>query len=79
MYKRQLFAGYLTDLGDALGSRTITAGTIRREFTGGLVVMNEPTSDPVTVDLDGTWLTPDGTAVTSVTLTTREAIVLTRP
>ncbi|GJM38056.1 MAG: hypothetical protein DHS20C19_14230 [Acidimicrobiales bacterium] len=73
-----LFSGYLTDLGHALGPRSVIDGTIQREFTGGLVVMNEPRSDPVTVDLDGTWLTPDGVPVTSVTLAPREAIVLTR-
>ncbi|MDW3219832.1 MAG: putative glycoside hydrolase [Acidimicrobiales bacterium] len=74
-----LFDGYLTDLGHALGPRAVVDGTIQREFTGGLVVMNEPRSDPVTVDLGGSWLTPEGDAVTSVTLDTREAIVLTRP
>jgi hypothetical protein len=74
-----LFEGFLTDLGHALGPRQIVDGTIQREFTGGLVVMNEPRSDPVTVDLGGSWITPAGATVTSVTLGTREAIVLTRP
>lgn len=74
-----LFPGYLTDLGHALGPRQVVDGTIQREFTGGLVVMNEPRSDPVTVTLDGEWITPDGATVTEVSLGTREAIVLTRP
>jgi len=74
-----LFDGFLTDLGHALGPRAVIDGTIQREFTGGLVVMNEPRSDPVTVDLGGEWLTPSGSTVTEVTLGKKEAIVLTRP
>jgi hypothetical protein len=74
-----LFVGYLTDLGAALGPRVFVDQTIQREFTGGLVIMNEPRQPAVTVQLDGSWLTPDGATVSQVTLGTREAIVLTRP
>ncbi|MFT7610378.1 MAG: hypothetical protein ACI9MX_003462 [Candidatus Aldehydirespiratoraceae bacterium] len=74
-----LFAGYLTDLGHSLGPRQVVGGTIQREFTGGLVVMNEPRSDAVTVDLGGSWIDPNGATITSITLATAEAVVLTRP
>jgi hypothetical protein len=72
-----LFSGFLTDLRDALGPRETIDGTIRREFTGGLVLMTEPDSEPVTVTLGGEWLTPEGDTVSSVRLESREAIVLT--
>jgi hypothetical protein len=74
-----LFVGYQTDLGAALGPRQFVDGTIQREFTGGLVIMNEPRRSAVTVQLAGSWRTPQGDLVTQVTLGTREAIVLTRP
>lgn len=75
---RDLFEGYLVDLGDALGPREVVDGTIRREFTDGLVIMNEPGAAPVTVALDGTWRDPSGEAREEVTLGPREAIVLSR-
>ena len=73
------FAGFDIDIGHALGDRKIVDGTIQREFTDGLVIMNEPRADPVTVQLDTTWHRQDGTPVTRVTLGTGEAIVLKRP
>ncbi len=73
-----LFPGYLTDLGHALGARHVVNGTIQREFTGGLVIMNEPRSDTVTVSLTDEWLSPTGAKVTSVTLGPAEAVVLRR-
>lgn len=74
-----LFGGFRTDLGYALGPREVVGETIRREFTGGLVIMNQPRSPRVTVQLDQPWLTQNGATVTRVTLDTREAIVLLRP
>lgn len=74
-----LFPGFLTDLGDALGPRRIEDGTIRREFTGGLVVLRQPGAQRVTVELDGQWSTPQGDLVTSVALSGAEAAVLRRP
>lgn len=71
---------FTIDIGSALGDRWVDAdGVIRREFTGGLVLMNQPRRLPVTVDLGGEWLTQDGQTVTSVDLGTREAVVLLRP
>lgn len=40
------FGGFDIDLGTALGPRRVVDGTIQREFTGGLVIMNEPKSPP---------------------------------
>lgn len=73
------FEGFNVDLGNALGPRRVVDDTIQREFTDGLVIMNEPRADRVTVALDETWITPAGERVTSVALDGAEAIVLTRP
>ena len=73
------FEGFDIDLGDALGDRQVVDGTIRREFTEGLVIMNQPRSESVSVDLGREWIDPDGAVVTSVTLDSHEAIVLRRP
>lgn len=73
------FEGFNIDLGNALGPRRVVDDTIQREFTDGLVIMNEPRANPVTVDLDDPWITPAGERVTSVSLDGAEAIVLTRP
>src|SRR6478752_5050053 len=55
------WAGYDTDLGDALGPRYDFNGVIRRDFTGGTVLLNTPDEPTRTVsvgtgykDLDGT-------------------------
>jgi hypothetical protein len=73
------FEGFELDLGSALGERQIVDGTIQREFTGGLVIMNEPRADQVTVELDRSWQRQDGTTVNSVELAAGEAVVLLRP
>ncbi len=73
------FAGFEVDLGHALGDREVVDGTIQREFTEGLVVMNEPRSEPVTVSFDHPWERQDGMAISQVTLDGGEAIVLMRP
>jgi len=73
------FAGFDIDIGHAMGPREVVDATIQREFTDGLVIMNEPRADQVTVELDQTWKRQDGTSVSSVTLDGGEAIVLMRP
>ncbi|MFT5201959.1 MAG: hypothetical protein ACI9C1_001341 [Candidatus Aldehydirespiratoraceae bacterium] len=69
--------GFDVDLGDALTPRIVDGNVIRRYFTGGQVVMNEPLADTVTVDLNGSWTDQWGDTVTSVTLGPRDAVVLT--
>lgn len=73
------WSGFTTNLGRALGPRYVDENLIRRDFTDGIVLLNEPGRDPVTIRLDAPMLTPSGQAVTSVTLDDREAIVLTHP
>lgn len=73
------WSGFNTNLGDALGPRYLQENLIRRDFTEGVVLLNEPGRDPVTIGLDAPMLTPSGQLVTSVTLGDREAIVLTYP
>ncbi|MEZ5166329.1 MAG: S-layer homology domain-containing protein [Acidimicrobiales bacterium] len=71
-----LWSGFQVDLGHALGPRHVEDGVIRREFTGGMVIMNEPKNPPVTISLPRPMRTLDGATVTSVHLGTREATVL---
>jgi hypothetical protein len=76
---RGFWSGFNTNLGGALGPRYVDENLIRRDFTEGIVLLNEPGRDPVTIRLDAPMLTPSGQLVTSVTLGDREAIVLTHP
>ena len=71
------WSGFTTNLGRALGPRYVDENLIRRDFTDGIVLLNEPGRDPVTIRLDAPMRTPSGQLVTSVTLGDREAIVLT--
>ena len=73
------WSGFTTNLGDALGPRYDHENLIRRDFTEGIVLLNEPGRDPVTIQLDAPMLTPSGRRVTSITLGDREAIVLRHP
>jgi hypothetical protein len=72
------WAGFDTDLGDALGDRRVDGTVLRRSFTDGLVLVNEPGAATVTVPLGEPMLTVDGDVVTSVTLHGREASILVR-
>jgi hypothetical protein len=73
--------GYLhdfdVDLGDALGDRYRWQGVLRRDFTGGTVLLNEPRDAEATVQLDRELLGPDGAVVSSLTLGPAEAAILT--
>jgi hypothetical protein len=73
------WAGYDTDLGDALGPRyDLPSGVIRRDFTGGSVLLNVPDSPTRTVDVGPGFKDVDGTARTSVTLAAGQGAVLLR-
>jgi hypothetical protein len=52
-------------------------GVYQRNFTGGRVLVN-PGERPVTVALGGTFRTPSGSAVSSITLGAHDAEILTR-
>jgi len=73
------WSGFTTNLGGALGDRYVDEDLLRRDFTEGVVLLNEPGREPVTIRLDAPMLTPSGQLVTSVTLGDHEAIVLTHP
>jgi hypothetical protein len=70
------WSGFDTDLGHALGGRYTADGVTRRDFTGGVVVFNDPGAPTRTIGLDAPMRRIDGTVVTSVTLGPREAAVL---
>lgn len=70
------WSGFDTDLGDALGLRYLDDGLIRRDFTGGIVLLNEPDRSTVKIALSEPMWLHDGTMVTEVALGEREAVVL---
>ncbi len=70
------WSGFDTDLGDALGPRYLADGLIRRDFTDGIVLLNEPDRSTVRVTLSEPMWLHDGTMVTEVELGEREAVVL---
>ena len=70
------FSGYDVDLGPALGPRTYNNGVFQRNFAGGIVLLGEPDLAPQTITLPGTFQTLDGSWVNSVTISSRQGIIL---
>jgi hypothetical protein len=70
--------GYLTNIGDAVGNRYKVGGVFRRDFTCGVVVVNQPEQPARTVDLGELMQDLDGNLVDSVTLGESEGEVLVR-
>lgn len=69
--------GHDMNLGDATGSRTRSSdGLYRRDFTSGVVLLNEPGATTKNINLGSTYYNASGQAVTSVTLAARQAAVL---
>jgi hypothetical protein len=68
--------GFSVNLGSALNARTTWQGVDRRDFTGGMALVNPPQSHSVTLTLPGTFYRIDGTPVTQVTLGAADGIVL---
>jgi hypothetical protein len=66
---------WTVDVGTPAAARTAVGGAWLRRYTGGVVVVN-PSTATVTVPLGGTFVTPEGTAVTSVTLGSATGMVL---
>ncbi len=58
---------WTADIGSPAGARFQVGLAWRRNYSGGTVVVN-PTTSTVTVELGQTYLEPDGTPVSSVTL-----------
>src|SRR5437879_13816374 len=70
------WAGFDVNLGSPAGARTTWNNLLRRDFTGGMVLVNPPQSAAVTVTLPATYKRVDGTQVTSVTLQAGQGVVL---
>lgn len=68
--------GWDTDLGTATSGRYDWQGTIRRDFTGGIVLVNEPGAPTRTVTLPQPMTTIDGATVTTVTVGAGRGAVL---
>lgn len=72
------WSGYDVNLGAATGGRYQWNGLWRRDFSGGMVLLNEPGSASKTASLGGTFKTLDGSSVTSLTLGTAHGAILRR-
>ena len=70
------WTGFEVNLGSPLGARTIWNNLLRRDFTGGIALVNPPQSSTITVDLPATYKRVDGTSVTSITLGASQGAVL---
>jgi hypothetical protein len=67
---------YDRDLGAPAGGRTWSAGLHRRDFAGGIVLLNDPGAAPRTVTLAAPMTTTSGQSVTKVTLAGGSAAIL---
>ena len=70
------WAGYDVGLGAARGARYRFGGVWRRDFAGGVVLVNEPGSPARTVEIGAGWRDVDGVARSSVTLGAASGAVL---
>lgn len=72
------WSGWNTNVGDAQGARYGWQGLLRRDFTGGMALVNQPGASSVTVQLPtgSTWTNLSGAQVTEVTLAGRRGVVL---
>jgi hypothetical protein len=73
------WSGYDVDLGTPLGARYSWNNVFRRDYTGGIVVLNPNGASTVSLTLPGTYTTTSGTQVTEVTLSGGQAAVLMAP
>jgi hypothetical protein len=72
------WTGYETNLGEPLGERYSWSGVLRRDFERGIVLVNQPGQSTKSLGLGDNFKTMDGAWVSSVTLPTREGLVLQR-
>ena len=70
---------WTADIGTPVGSRYQVGSAYRRDYTGGTVVVNPSSNDSQQVDLGDTYLMPDSSSVTSVTLAAMTGLVLRSP
>lgn len=71
-------AGYEVDLGPAAGMRYQWQDLFRRDFVGGIVLVNQPGEPAKTVALEGRYVDLSGQERTLITLNEREGVVLRR-
>jgi hypothetical protein len=71
--------GYDVSIGDPLGPRYSWNGLTRRDFQGGLVLLNEPQAAPISVTLPGVMSTIAGAKISSITLGASSGAVLLTP
>jgi Hypothetical glycosyl hydrolase family 15 len=71
------WAGWNVNLGEASGPRYTWNGLLRRDFEGGMVLVNSPDEPTRTVTLSTPMQNVSGATVTSVTLTAASSAILT--
>lgn len=70
------WSAYNLELGTPLAPRALWQGLIRRDFTGGMVLVNGPGAPARTVTLPAPMLTTEGSLVTSIVLGSSSGSVL---
>jgi hypothetical protein len=70
------WAGWSASLGEARAARYTWNGLLRRDFTGGTVLLNPPGAPTRTVSLSAPMRDIDGNTITSVTLAAASGAVL---
>jgi hypothetical protein len=73
------WSGLDANLGDAAGRRYRWSGLLRRDFAGGIALVNEPDARTQTVNLPREMRDLDGKIVTAVTLPAASGAVLLAP
>lgn len=68
--------GFTTDLGKAQNTRYSWQNLLRRDFGGGIALVNPPGSPSITVNLPGTFRRVNGSLVTSITLAPTQGAIL---
>jgi putative glycosyl hydrolase-like family 15 (GHL15) protein/IPT/TIG domain-containing protein len=70
------WGGFDTDLGSALGIRYVWQALWRRDFAGGMTLVNPPGSPALVVTLPAPFVRIDGSIVNGITLNAGEGAVL---
>jgi hypothetical protein len=70
--------GYETYLGTASGPRAVWNGLLRRDFSGGMALLNLPGGPDITVALPGKFRRIDGPPAMTVKLGAKQGAVLYR-
>ena len=70
------WTGFDTDLGAAQGARYLWNGLWRRDFAGGMALLNPPGGTALVITLPAAYIRSDGSIVNSLALRTGEGAVL---